>query len=370
MLKSYKYRIYPNDEQREMIEKHFGCCRFVYNWALNEKITAWEERKESLSCSSLIKRLPGELKEQYPFLKEVTALSLQEAIRNLDTAYSNFFRNTGGFPKFKSRKNEQSVQFIQNASVDFEAGIINLPKTRGIRCIFDRRFDGVMKTVTLRRNCAGRYFVSVLVKNDEKEKPCRPVNPATSIGIDLGLKELAVCSNGWIFENIEMTERQQKRLKMLRRRIDRKKKGSRNREKARLRMARYMEKLRNRRDDRLHKASHTLATSTKIKTIFIEDLTFSAMASKKGIAKRLHNIALGSFLKMLSYKCQWNGVNLIKVGKYYPSSKTCHVCGFKLSHLSIDTRRWKCPECGTEHDRDINAAINIKNEGLRITLKK
>lgn len=240
MLRAYKYRIYPTDEQKVLFAKTFGCCRFVYNWALNLKITAYKERKETLGNVYLTNLMKSELKVEHEWLSEVNSQSLQSSLRNLDTAYTNFFRNTKavGFPRFKSRKEKQSFLCPQHCRVDFEKGTITIPKAKDIPAVLHRRFKGTVKTVTISMTPSGRYFASVLVDSSMQEmKPSEPMRDTTA-GIDLGIKSLAVCSDGRTFANPKNLQRSLDRLKLLQKRLSRKQKGSANRNKARIRVAR------------------------------------------------------------------------------------------------------------------------------------
>ncbi len=238
MLRAYKYRIYPIDEQKALFAKTFGCCRFVYNWALNLKITAYKERKETLGNVYLTNLMKSELKAEHEWLSEVNSQSLQSALRNLDTAYSNFFRNTKavGFPRFKSRKNRQSFQCPQHCSVDFKKGTLSIPKAKGIPAVLHRKFKGMVKTVTISMTPSGKYFASVLVDTAIQELSASTIQGNTTLGIDLGIKSLAVCSDGRTFDNPKNLQRSLDRLKLLQKRLSRKQKGSANRNKARIRV--------------------------------------------------------------------------------------------------------------------------------------
>ena len=367
MLRAYKYRLYPTDEQKVLFAKTFGCCRFVYNWALNMKITAYKERKETLGYVYLNSLMANKLKPEHEWLSEVNAQSLQNALRNLDTAYTNFFRNTKaiGFPRFKSRKDRQSFQNPQRNSVDFKKGTISIPKAKDIPAVLHRKFKGKVKTVTISMTPSGRYFASVLVDTDMQECPKSDVSRDTTLGIDLGIKSLAVCSNGRTFDNPKNLQRSLDRLAMLQKRLSRKKKGSANRNKARIRVARLQEHIANQRKDNLHKITHALTHDSQVRTICMEDLNVKGMLRNHHLAQAVGDASLGTFLTLLEYKCRWYGVNLIKIDRFAPSSKTCGKCGHIYKNLKLSERSWTCPECGTRHDRDLNAACNIKEFGLK-----
>ena len=367
MLRAYKYRLYPTDEQKVLFAKTFGCCRFVYNWALNLKITAYKERKETLGCIYLINLMVHELKPAHEWLSEVNAQSLQGALRNLDTAYTNFFRNTKavGFPHFKSRKDMQSFQNPQGCRVDFKKGTITIPKAKDIPAVLHRKFRGTVKTVTISMTPSGRYFASVLVDTDMQELPKADVEYKTTLGIDLGIKSLAVCSDGRTFGNPKNLQRSLDRLAMLQKRLSRKKKGSANRNKARIKVARLQEHIANQRKDNLHKTTHALTHDSQVRTICMEDLNVKGMQRNHRLAQAVGDASFGMFLTLLEYKCRWYGVNLIRIDRFAPSSKTCGKCGHVYKNLKLSERNWTCPECGTRHDRDLNAARNIKEFGLK-----
>ena len=353
MLRAYKYRIYPTDEQKVLFAKTFGCCRFVYNWALNLKITAYKERKETLGNVYLTNLMKSELKAEHEWLSEVNSQSLQSALRNLDTAYTNFFRNTKavGFPRFKSRKDRQSFLCPQHCRVDFEKETITIPKAKDIPAVLHRNFKGTVKTVTVSMTPSGKYFASVLVD--------------TALGIDLGIKSLAVCSDGRTFDNPKNLQKSLGRLKLLQKRLSRKQKGSSNRNKARIRVARLQEYIANSRKDNLHKITHALTHDSQVRTICMEDLNVKGMQRNHHLAQAVGDASFGMFLTLLEYKCSWYGVNLIKTGRFAPSSKTCGKCGHVYKGLKLSERSWTCPKCGTHHDRDFNAACNIKEFGLK-----
>ena len=368
MLRAYKYRIYPTDEQKVLFAKTFGCCRFVYNWALNMKITAYKERKETLGNVYLTNLMKSELKAEHEWLSEVNSQSLQSALRNLDTAYTNFFRNPKavGFPRFKLRKDRQSFLCPQHCRVDFEKGTITIPKAKDIPAVLHRKFKGTVKAVTISMAPSGRYFASVLVDTDMRELPKSDVSRKTTLGIDLGIKSLAVCSDGCTFGNPKNLQKSLDRLAMLQKRLSRKKKGSANRNKARIRVARLQEHIANKRKDNLHKITHALTHDSQVRTICVEDLNVKGMQSNHCLAQAVGDASFGMFLTLLEYKCRWYGVNLIKIDRFAPSSKTCGKCGHIYKNLKLSERSWICPECGTRHDRDLNAARNIKEFGLKV----
>ena len=366
MLRAYKYRIYPTDDQKVLLAKTFGCCRFVYNWALNLKKAAYEERKETLGNVYLTNLMKSELKAEFEWLFEVNSQSLQSSLRNLDTAYANFFRDKKvGFPHFKSRKNRQSFQCPQHCSVDFGESTITIPKLKDIPAVLHRKFNGTVKTVTISKTPSGKYFASVLVDTAVQELPTSAIDGDTSLGIDLGIKTLAVCSDGRTFDNPKNLQKSVDRLKLLQKRLSRKQKGSSNRNKARIKVARLHEHIANCRRDNLHKITYALTHDSQVRTICMEDLNVKGIMSNHHLAKAVGDASFGMFLTMLEYKCKWYGINLVKIDRFAPSSKTCSKCGYVYKGLKLSERSWTCPNCGTRHDRDYNAACNIKEIGLK-----
>lgn len=367
MLRAYKYRIYPTDEQKVLFAKTFGCCRFVYNWALNLKIEAYKQEKESIGNVELTNRMKSELKAEHEWLSEVNSQSLQSALRNLDSAYTNFFRKTKtvGFPRFKSRRDRQSFLCPQHCRVDFEKGTLTIPKAKDISAVPHRKFKGMVKTVTISMTPSGKYFASVLVDTTIQELPASAIQGNTTLGIDLGIKSLAVCSDGRTFDNPKNLQRSLDRLKLLQKRLSRKQKGSANRNKARIRVARLQERIANSRKDNLHKITHALTHDSQVRTLCMEDLNVRGMQHNHHLAQAVGDASFGIFLMLLEYKCRWYGVNLIKIDRFVPSSKTCGKCGYVYKGLKLNERNWTCPECGTHHDRDFNAACNIKEFGLK-----
>ena len=358
--KAYKYRIYPNKGQQELINKHIGCCRFVYNLCLEKKINAYKTSKKSISCFELINLLPSLKKEQETsFLKEVSAQSLQAAIRNLDSAYQRFFKEKKGFPKFKSKRNaKQSFQIVQKTYVDFDEKKVFIPKFReGIKCRFHRFFDGKIKTSTISRTATGRYYISILVELDEDNPSKKPIDESKAVGIDLGIKTFATLSNGKEIPNPKNLKNALVRLKRLQRRLSKKAKGSNNREKERKVLACQYERVTNRRNDFLEKVTHQLVTSYD--TICLETLSASNMMKNHHLAQALSDIAIGRFNQLIEQKADWYGVNILRIGRFEPSSKMC-ACGYVYRDLKLSQRVWTCQSCGRTNQRDLLAANNIK----------
>ena len=359
-FKAYKYRLYPNKEQQKLINKHIGCCRYVYNLCLEKKINAYKTSKKNLSSFSLMKLLPTLKKEQETsFLKEVNSLSLQAAICNLDNAYKRFFKEKKGFPKFKSKRNSrQSFQIVQNTTVNFDGKKVYIPKFKeGIKCRFHRFFDGKVKTSTISKTSTGKYYISILVQLNDDNPEKKPIDESKAVGIDLGIKTFATLSNGKEIPNPKNLKNAIAKLKRLQRRLSRKAKGSNNREKARKVLACQYEKVTNRRNDFLEKVTHQLVTTYD--TICLETLSARNMIKNHHLAQALSDIAIGRLNELIEQKAEWFGVNILRIGRFEPSSKMCS-CGYIYKDLKLSQRVWTCPNCGRRNQRDLLAANNIK----------
>ena len=365
MLKAYKYRLNPNIEQRIALSKNMGCVRWVYNWALSRKIEAYQKENRSLSFFDLSKELPKlKAAEETKWLAEANAQSLQMSLRNLDNAFTRFFREKKGFPNFKSKKcRRQSFQIPQNVEVDFEKRKIILPKIGAVRAKLHRKFDGIIKTVTISKTPSGKYYASILVETDEKPLPKPEIKYETTIGIDLGLTHFAILSNGEKIENPKYLQKSLNRLKFLQRRLLRKKAGSKRRDKARICVAKLHEKITNQRNDFLHKLSIRLIRENQ--TIALETLNVAGMMQNHRLAQSIGSASWSRFVEFLRYKAEWYGRNIVFIGRFEPSSKICSVCGYHNSELTLADRTWICPSCQTEHDRDVNAATNIRKFALQ-----
>ena len=380
MYKAYRFRLYPQKNQEPIIAQYFGCVRKVYNMALDKRQKLYQEEKESISKFDLIKELTVLKKTQeYSYLSNVHSQCLQSSIEHLDLGYKNAFRRIKqgvkgrkiGFPKFKSKHDSrQSCSFPQNVKVLFDEGLIKFPKLGLIKAKLHRRFEegAVVKTVTLVRESTGKYFASVLVEYDDVDVPKAPIEEKTSLGLDLGLKTFAVSSKGENIETDNHYRHLEKKLGRLQRQLSRKVKGSCNRTKMRLRIALLHERIRNRRQDELNQISTKLANDNQVVTYFVEDLNVKGMTSNHRLAKTVLDKSWGSFLRLLEQKCEIRGKHVIPIGRFEPSSKTCHRCSHKKEVLSLSERTYICDSCGLEIDRDLNAAINIKQIGLKDVL--
>jgi len=361
MMKAFKYRIFPTELQKNQLQRYFGVSRLVYNLGLETKTEAYTQRKKSISKYDLIKQLP-DLKKEFDFIKECPSQSLQTVLMNLDTAYQNFFKGKGQFPKFKNRYSKQSLAFPQGYKISFEDNVIELPKLKYVSVDFHREFKGTPKTVTLSKDVTNKYYISVLVDTDDVVKQ-KPIEFNTSVGVDFGIKDLAITSDGEVFENKNHYKSQQKRLRIEQRSLARKQKGSINRQKQKLVVALLHEKIRNQRKDQLHKLSKYLVDNYD--TIVLEDLAVSNMVKNHCLAKAISDMGWRELRTMLEYKSEWYGKNLLTIGRFEPSSKVCSNCGTIKKDLNLSDRTYSCYKCSFELDRDINAAINIKNFGLR-----
>jgi putative transposase len=356
MLKAFKYRISPTALQAELINKHIGCARFVYNNALAFKQSEYAKDKTNHSWYSLVKRLPN-LKKENDWLKEVNSQSLQQSIVNMNTAFENFFKGRADFPKFKKKcKGKQSFNIPQSIKIDTNKLII--PKfKKGIDIVLHRPIKGDIKQATISRTPTGKYFVSILCDTGEAEKQLKPVNKKTTVGLDLGIKSFLVASNGKEYDNPKYLRKAQDKLKYNQRQYS-KHKGTRRKYKVAL----LHEKVTNQRKDFLHKASSELINNHD--SIALEDLNISGMLKNHCLAGSISDVSWGMFVTMLEYKARWNGVNILRIGRFEPSSKTCSECGYINKELTLKDREWSCPNCGSVLDRDINASINIKNFAL------
>lgn len=360
ILKSYRYRINPSDEQKVLLDKHFGSVRYVYNYFLNERKIQYLESKKNDSYNIQAKKLTS-LKRilDTEWLKEINSQTLQSTLKNLEAAYLNFFRGNAKFPVFKSKRSKNSFQVPQHIRI--EDGKIIIPKFNdGIKLFNYKKFSGEIRQCTFSRDSIGKYFVSIVVNTKHESIP----KTGKLTGIDLGIKDYAVTSDGNKYKNHRYTKKYEKKLKLAQKHLSRKKKGSRQYENQRLKVARIHNKITNSRKDILHKTSTNLIRTYDV--IFLEDLNVKKMLSNHCLAKDISDCAWSTFVNMLEYKAKWNDKTVIKVDRFFPSSKLCSVCGWIKSDLKLTDRIWKCESCGENHDRDVNAAKNILKEGLTL----
>ncbi|RBR30458.1 IS200/IS605 family element RNA-guided endonuclease TnpB [Enterococcus cecorum] len=373
-LKAYKFRIYPTEEQEIFFAKTFGCVRKVYNLMLNDRKKAYEEVKNDPS-KKMAFPTPAKYKKEFPFLKEVDSLALSNAQLNLDKAYKNFFRDKSvGFPRFKSKKNpvQSYTTNNQNGTVALiDSKFIKIPKLKSlVRIKLHRQPKGMIKSATVSRHASGKYYISLLCKEEISELP----KTNSAIGIDLGITDFAILSDGQKIDNHKFTSKMEKKLKREQRKLSRrallaKQKGinlfeAKNYQKQKRKVARLHEKVMNQRTDFLNKLSTEIIKNHDI--ICIEDLNVKGMLRNHKLARSISDVSWSSFVAKLQYKADWYGREIIKVDQWFPSSQICSECGHKDGKKSLDIREWTCPICHTHHDRDINASINILTEGLRI----
>lgn len=363
MNKSFKIRIYPNQEQQILINKTFGCIRYLYNFMLNLKQKLYRFYGISLSYNNISKILT-ELKKHKLWLNEVDARALQQCLKNLDYGYQNFFNGITKFPNFKSKRGKNSYRTVDRINLDKENKIIKIPKVGWIKFRDKTNFSGLTKinNITISRSASGKYFASISAEVDIKAF----TKTKKSCGVDLGLKDFCILNNGTKFENPRFFVNNQQKLKMLQQSLSRKVKDSKNYEKARAKLAKFHEYIANCRKDYLHKISVQLVREYDI--ICAETLQVKKMLMENDNAKDISDVSWYEFVRQLEYKCLWYGKILSKIDTYYPSTQLCSNCGYRNYALRNNTsiREWTCPECNTYHDRDINAATNILNQGLTL----
>ena len=360
MYKAYKFRIYPTNEQQIALAKAFGCCRWFWNYSLNLCQETYLTTGKGLSRGAIQGLLPS-LKKEYSWLTDAYSQCLQYVALNLSTAYKNFFEKRTGFPRFKSKHGKQSISYPSNVKLDGDH--LKIPGKVGlIYCKQDRKFDGQIKTVTVSLNPDGKYYASVLV-DDGRAIP-QFSTEGKAIGIDLGLTHFCITSNGSKFDNPRHTTKYARNLKKKQQSLARKQKSSKTRYKAKSKVSKVHSKIRRVREDFLHKLSRKIVNENQV--IAVENLNVKGMVRNHNLAKAISDCGWGQFCTMLKYKSEWSGKTYIEVDRFFASSKTCSVCLNRVDSLSLDIRDWTCSQCNTHHDRDVNAAINIRNEALRI----
>jgi len=360
VTKAFKYRIYPTEEQAILLAKHFGAKRFVFNHFLDERKTLYLESKKTLNYYDNAKSLTDLKKEeQYAWMKEINSQTLQAALRDLDVAYNKFFHKQAKFPRFKSRKNKQSFRAPQ--FVKYEQGKLFLPKFKEpIKVKEDRPLTGKILFATISRKPSGKYFVAITVETEHTPY----AKTDKQVGVDLGVKDLAICSDGTVYPNIKTTRKYEKQLAYEQRQLAKKAKGSNNRWKQRVRVAKIHEMIYNIRHNHLHQISSSIVRENQ--TICMESLAVANMMKNHKLAKAIADVSWSEFVRQLQYKSEWNGRTFVQIDRFFPSSKTCNNCKFINSDLTLSDRTWVCPKCSEELDRDVNAALNILEQGLVI----
>lgn len=358
-MKALKLRIYPNTAQQEALAKSFGCARWVWNYSLNLMTQTYRETGKGLSAYTVKKLLP-ELKQEHEWLKEPYSQCLQSAVLNLSQAFVNFFEGRARYPRFKSKHGRQSIQYPQN--VKLEDGKLRLPKVGSVTAKVHRPIEGKIKTVTVSLNRDGRYYAALCI-DDGSENPTLSVE-GKAVGIDLGLTHFAITSDGSKFDNPRHIAKHERNLKRKQRKLSRKQKGSNRRKKARKLVARVHQRVANSRSDFLHKLSRKLVNENQV--IIVENLAVRNMVRNHCLAKSISDAGWGRFCTMLQYKAEQEGKVYQEVDRFFPSSHLCNVTLLPLEKMGLDVRSFECPHCGQRHDRDVNAAINIRNEGLRL----
>jgi putative transposase len=368
MLKSIKIRLYPTDNQIVYINKQLGCCRFVYNNCLAYRKNSYEIDKISINSTKSINYIT-ELKKTNEFLKEVHSKILQQSVIDMNKAYDNFFKTKKGYPKFKRKHdNKQSFRFPNDAFSGIKGNRINLInnlKDIHFKCSkkdekYLNKKQSNVKSATLTKLPTGEFYLSILIDGDIKT--IKPSN--NTIGIDLGIKDFVITSNGETFDNLNFKKSKIERLKRLQRALSKKKKGSNNRNKARIKLAKVYQKINNQKQYYLHEVSNVLINENKV--ICMENLNVKGMVKNHKLAESIQQMNFGEFRRMLEYKANWCDRNIVFVDRFYPSSKTCNHCGYINKNLKLSDRQWVCPDCGSVINRDYNAACNIKDEGIRI----
>lgn len=367
MIKAYKYRILPTEEQEVFLEKHFGCVRKMYNLALDLKQKSYKEGVK-ISCYDIKKLIPV-WKEEFEYLKEVNSSSLQQSILNLDNAFKRFYKKQGGYPKFKSKHNSKnSFSIPSNTKVDVEKKLVKIPKfLEGIKCVFHRSIPekSVIKSSTISKE-SNAYYISINVEIPEKAIVEMKTTEETTLGIDLGIKDFLIDSNGNKESNPKFLKTSLPRLKRLQKKLSKSKALSKNRIKRKIKVAKLHKKVANQRRDFLHKISHKIANDNQVGTVVLESLVIKNMVRNHFLSKAIVDVSWGRFIQYLAYKLYDKGKQLIRIDTFFPSSKTCSKCNHKKDKLSLSERIYHCNNCNTYIDRDINAAINIKNQGIRI----
>ena len=364
MLKTYSLRLYPNHAQTKNLSRHFGAARWIYNRSLERKITVYRETNKSLSWVDLAKEITGMKKAAGTmWLQDVAIAPLQSSVRHLDAAFKRFFKEKKGFPAFKRKHGRQSFQHPAGVKIDFPGHLIYLPRIGWIRFRDPRVFHGKVGTVTVVKSSTGKHYAQVLVELPGEVPEKKPLDKSHAVGVDMGLKTFATFSDGRKVANPHFLGNVLRDMRRANRRLSRKQKGSENRGKARLKLARVHEKITNRRKDFLHKLTSQMTNENQVDTWVVETLNVKGMGKMRSLSRAIHDAAWSEFVRQLTYKCEWRGKNLVKIGRFMPSSKTCS-CGVINDGLRLADRTWTCDMCGLTHDRDVLAAQNILRFGF------
>lgn len=367
MIRAYKYKLKPTVKQQKAFCQAFGNARFIYNWGLNRKKESWEKEKKNVTYLELAKELTT-LKQdgEHDWLNDCANVCLQQSLRNLDNAYTRFFKAKKGFPKFKSKKNcNDSVKYISAVHFDFDKMRVLVPRVGKVKFCENQVFDvNTVKlgTLTVSRDKCGDYWCTIVVDDNKPQVSKTKICEETAVGIDLGIKDYAILSDGTKYSNPKFLEREQKHLAVLQQRLAKTQKGSKRQEKARMKVAKLHRRIKNKRIDYLHKLSTDIVQ--RFDTICLEDLSITGMTQNHNLAMAISSVAWNELVRQLKYKSEWYGKNIVLIGRFEPSSKKCSVCGYVNKELTLNDREWICPKCGEHHDRDINAAKNIKCFGL------
>ncbi|HEY9893597.1 MAG TPA: RNA-guided endonuclease TnpB family protein [Candidatus Sericytochromatia bacterium] len=362
MLKAIKVRLYPTAEEQVALSKSFGCARWYWNYALNACIQHYQETGKTLKLATYKGMLP-QLKKDFPWLKEDCYSAVLQCVAiNLNKAYTNFFQGIAKFPRFKSKPDKQSIQYPQNVTVKND--LLCVPKIGEIKAVFHREITGIIKTVTISKTPSDKYFASILCETEDSS--C-PDSGHKTLGIDLGLKDFAIVHDGeqvTKYSNPKHLKRHAKNLARKQQKLARKTKGSKTRERYRKLVAKVHERVSNTRQDFLHKLSRKLVDESQV--IAVENLNTKGMVRNRKLSKAISDVGWGIFVNFLTYKLERKEGKLVEIDRFFPSSKKCSCCGHVVDQLPLDIREWDCPKCGTHHDRDGNAALNIRTEGIRI----
>lgn len=367
MKRAYKYKIKPTMKQQHQLQQAFGCARFIYNWGLDKKTKAWINEHKSISYFELAKELTSlKQTEEYKWLKDVPNECLQQSLRCLDNAYTQFFKAKKGFPKFKSKKrSKDTTKYLAAVHFDFDNWKVKVPKCGWVKLCENKTFDlsnSKIGTLTVSRDKCGDYWCTIVVDNNTPQKPKTKISEETSVGIDLGIKDYAILSDGTKYSNPKYYENNRLKLKILQQKFARTQKGSNRHQVMRLKVVRQYRKITNCRTDFLHKLSTELIR--KYDAICLENLNVDGMLKNHNLAMAIQSASWSEFVRQLKYKAEWEGKNIVIIGRFDPSSKTCSKCGYVKCDLKLSDREWICPICGEHHNRDVNAAVNIKRFAL------